>query len=120
MARILIAEDEFLIAMSLAAALEAEDHNVRQAKDGRQAVEVLREFTPDVVVTDYMMPRMDGAELIRTIRGTPGMDGVRVVLMSAVPETTLAPQRLGYDAFLSKPFRETDLVTLIGRILPKA
>lgn len=119
MARILIVEDEFLIAMSLGAALEAEDHHVRRAKDGRQALEVLQEFAPNVVVTDYMMPRMDGAELIRSIRDAPELDGVRIILMSAIPENKLAAQKLAYDAFVPKPFRESEIVKLIDRVLAR-
>ncbi len=117
MARVLIVEDEFLIAMSLAAALEAEEHEVRQARDGRSALGILPEFKPEVVVTDYMMPRMDGAALIRQIRNMPELDGVRIVMMTAIPEETLAPQHLAYDAYLAKPFREADLVALIDRVL---
>ncbi|HET6522733.1 MAG TPA: response regulator [Geminicoccaceae bacterium] len=119
MARILIVEDEFLIALSVAAALQAEEHEVQEARDGRRALELLRGFRPDVVVTDYMMPRMDGAELIRSIRNMPGLDGVQIVLMSAVPENTLAAERLAYDAFLQKPFREDELVALVGEAIAR-
>ena len=117
MARVLLVEDEFLIASMLEAALEAAGHEVRQAGNGRRALEVLRGFRPDVVVTDYMMPRMDGAELIRRIRGTPELDGVHVIVMTALPEGTLAAQRLPYDAYLGKPFREAELLALITRVL---
>ena len=119
MARILVVEDEFLIAMAVASVLEAEDHEVREARDGGRAVEVLKGFHPDVVVTDYMMPRMDGAELIRAIRGMPGLNGARVILMSAVPEAALASERLAYDAFLRKPFREDELVAVVRDALAK-
>lgn len=119
MARILIVEDEFLIAMSLGAALEAEDHDVRRARDGRQAIDVLEEFAPDVVITDYMMPRMDGAELIRRIREVPELNGVPIILMSAVPEERLAVEEVAYDAFVSKPFRESEIVALIARVLAR-
>jgi DNA-binding response OmpR family regulator len=119
MARVLVVEDEFLIAMSLVAALEAEEHEVRQARDGRQALDVLGDFRPDVVVTDYMMPRMDGAELIRRIRGTPELGGVRVIMMTAIPEGKLASERLPYDAYMPKPFREAELVARVEQLAGK-
>ncbi len=119
MARILVVEDEFLIAMAVASVLEAEDHEVREARDGGKAVEVLRGFRPDVVVTDYMMPRMNGAELIHAIRRNPDLERARVILMSAVPEATLAAQHVAYDAFLQKPFREDELVALVRATLTR-
>ena len=49
----------------------------------------------------------------------PRLDGVQIVLMSAVPENTLAAERLAYDAFLQKPFREDELVALVGEAIAR-
>ncbi|HET6467903.1 MAG TPA: response regulator [Geminicoccaceae bacterium] len=116
MARILIVDDEALIAMSLEFALTAQGHEVRTAVNGRRALEVLDGFTPDVVVTDYMMPRMDGAELIRAVRERPGLAGARIVLITAIEKARVDRDAVSYDAFVRKPFLEDDVVELVDRL----
>lgn len=117
MARILIVEDEFLIAASLEMALGEAGHAVRLAGNGRDALKAMDGFPPDVVVTDYMMPLMDGAELIARLRADPARSGLRIVLATAISQDALAGRVDGYDAYLSKPVREVDLLATIDRLL---
>lgn len=117
MARVLLVEDEFLIAMSAEGILEEAGHEVAHASDGRQALEVLAEMTPDLVLTDYMMPRLDGAGLIRAIRGDRRLRDVPIILMTAVPADKIATMKLPIDAFLQKPFTNEELERVVARIL---
>ena len=71
--------------MALVDELERLGHVVRDAQDGAVALALLDSFTPDVVVTDLMMPKVDGAGLIRGLRGRPGPP-IPVVLITGVPE----------------------------------
>jgi CheY-like chemotaxis protein len=72
--------------------------------------------TPDLVFLDYMMPVMDGAGLLRGMAADPSLRGMPVVMMSSLPEATVAERCLGYTAFMRKPFKITDVFTerLIG------
>lgn len=119
MTRILIVEDEVLIGMALDLALKAEGYETRHVTDGQKALAALGEFHPDVVVTDYMMPRMDGAALIEAIRNMPEAKGMHIILMSAIPEETINTKKLGYDAFLQKAFRYAVLREMLERVLKK-
>ena len=117
MARILIVEDESLIAASLETAHDEAGHVVRLAGNGREALKVLNGFSPDVVVTDYMMPLMDGAELIARLRADPERAGLHIILATALTPDALDGRVDGYDAYLSKPVREVDLLATIDRLL---
>jgi CheY-like chemotaxis protein len=111
MAQVLVAEDEAFTAMALVDELERLGHVVRDARDGGRALALLDSFVPDVVVTDLMMPDVDGAALIRGLRGRPGPQ-IPVVLITGVPEVKL-PHGLAYDAYLGKPVDYRQLGRLI-------
>ena len=113
-ARILIAEDEAFTAMALVDALEARGHAVRDAPDGEVAIEMLGSFIPDVVVTDLMMPGVDGAALIAHVKSALDPP-VPVILITGVPESKL-PKDLAYDAYLGKPIDYDQLGRLIDRL----
>lgn len=117
MAHVLLVEDEFLIAMSAEGILEEAGHAVAHASDGRQALDVLTSMTPDLVLTDYMMPRLDGAGLIRAIRNVGRLREIPIILMTAVPADKIAGMQLPIDAFLQKPFSDAELERVVARIL---
>lgn len=116
-ARILVVEDESGILAALTLLLDMEGYRVTEATNGRQALECLRAGAPDLVITDYMMPYMDGAELMRQIRQDPELTGLPIILLSAaLPEDTdLAGLA---DATLSKPVSIDELLDAIARLLP--
>jgi len=117
MARILIVEDEMLIGMALEAALKAEGYETRHVTDGQKALAALEEFHPDVILTDYMMPRMDGEALIQAVRSKPDARETPIILMSAIPEETFVAKETDYDLFLQKAFRYTVLLEMLERVL---
>ncbi len=111
MARVLIAEDEAFTAIALVETLERQGHLVRDAADGEAAIAALSEFHPDILVTDLMMPKIDGAALIRHVRASEG-PALPVILVSGVPEAKL-PEDIAYDAYLGKPIDHAEL----GRVV---
>ncbi len=111
MARVLVAEDEAFTAMALVDGLQEHGHTVRDAADGALAIKALDGFKPDVLVTDLMMPNVDGAALIRHVRREIGA-AIRVILISGVPEAKL-PGDIHYDAYLGKPVDHQTLADLI-------
>jgi CheY-like chemotaxis protein len=111
MATILVVDDEPAIRELLVEILREEGHAVLTAGDGLQASEVLGRVVPDLVVTDVMMPRLDGPGLTRWMRERDALRGVPVVLLSAVARPD--GDGRGDVAFLAKPF---DLGALLAAI----
>ena len=117
MGTVLVVDDEFGIAELIDAVLAVEGHRVLTAANGRQGLEVLAKERPDLVFLDYMMPVMDGAGVLRGMAADPSLKGVPVVMMSSMPEATVAERCSGYATFLRKPFRIFDVVALAERLL---
>jgi two-component system response regulator AtoC len=114
--KILLADDEPTIRLSIADALEDAGHTVRTAKDGADAWEVLIDEPIDLVLTDIRMPRMDGITLFRRIRSEyPTVD---VILMTAYAEIddAIAAMKDGALDYLTKPFDVEELMVRIGRL----
>jgi len=117
MATILVVEDEYAIAELLRDMLQEEGYAVVLASNGSQALEQLAETRPDLILSDVMMPGMDGRALTRALRTDPHYRSIPIVLMSAgrAPDQGID----GYDAYISKPFNlymVLDTVTeLLGR-----
>jgi CheY-like chemotaxis protein len=103
---ILLVEDEFSIATVLGSILEEEGYHVLVAANGQQALSLLAEAptVPDLVVTDYMMPLLDGVGLARALRAEAAWQNIPIIMMSAVPESAVRREFDGYRAFLRKPF----------------
>lgn len=110
--RIVLAEDNADLRGYIRAMLTKYGHEVVTAGDGVEAWEMIRRDPPDVIVSDIMMPRMDGYELLRSVRGTPETQGIPVILITAKPglEAKLKGLEHGADAYLTKPvnIRELD------------
>jgi len=115
MASVLVVEDEAFTVMALVDELADLGHTVRDAMDGEEAMGVLETFSPDILVTDFMMPKMGGDALIRHMRARGGRM-IPVVLISGLPESRL-PTGIGYDAYLGKPLDDGALARLIDRLL---
>jgi CheY-like chemotaxis protein len=113
MAVVLVVDDEFGIAKLLHDALVDEGHRVLLATNGRQALEKATVELPDLVITDFMMPVMDGASLVHTFAADPVLRKVPIAIMSSLPEATVAERCSGYSFFIPKPFRLFELVDLI-------
>ncbi|HYH40008.1 MAG TPA: response regulator [Azospirillum sp.] len=117
MKTILLVEDEFGIAGVLTLLLEDEGYRVMSAANGRQALNRLAEARPDLVVTDFMMPLLDGAALGEAMRANPAWKDIPIVMMSAVPEAAVRDRFDGYTAFLRKPFPIPAFFDLITGVL---
>jgi PAS domain S-box-containing protein len=109
--KVLIVDDLEINRRLLASFLDATGFELRQAENGREAVEIFRQWTPDIVLMDMSMPVMDGYEAIRMIRSTPaGADAVIIaVTSSAFEDERHKIKECGADAHLGKPFKEADL-----------
>jgi CheY-like chemotaxis protein len=117
MATVLVVEDEFGIADLIEAVLEDEGHHIVMAANGKLGLEMLAQERPHLVFLDYMMPVMDGASMLRSMTADPSFSDIPVVMMSSLPEATVAERCTGYTAFMRKPFKITDVVSLTKRLL---
>jgi CheY-like chemotaxis protein len=118
MATVLVVEDEFAISDLLEMVLTDEGHQVLVAFNGRQGLERLAEGPrPDLVISDYMMPVLDGPGLLRTMRENDAQRDIPYIIMSSMPEANVRERIDGYAAFVRKPFRLSAFVQLIATIL---
>jgi DNA-binding NarL/FixJ family response regulator len=104
--RVLLADDQALVRMGLRALLDAQDdiEVVGEAEDGEAALRMAAEFTPDVVLMDIRMPRMDGLEATRRIVQDRQLDRTRIVILTTfdVDEYVFEALRVGASGFLVK------------------
>jgi CheY-like chemotaxis protein len=118
MAIVLIVEDEFAIADLLEMVLTDEGYRVLTAANGRQGLERLADGPlPDLVISDYMMPLLDGAGLLQAMRNAEAHRDIPCIIMSSVPEANVRERVNGYTAFVRKPFQLAALVQLVATIL---
>jgi signal transduction histidine kinase len=118
-ALILVADDNAENRAVAKATLEDEGYDVVLASDGEQAVAAFAERSPDCVLLDIKMPKMDGIAACREIRALPGGKEVPVVFLTALRdvETFDRAQLAGGDDFMSKPYRTTELVVRVEAAL---
>lgn len=98
---ILLVEDEPGLAKLMTFLLEDEGFEVIVATNGREGLKLLAQQPPELIITDYMMPEMNGAEMIRSIRADAAYDAIPILLMSAALPPDLVRQSLA-DRFLAK------------------
>jgi CheY-like chemotaxis protein len=118
--RILLVDDERSSAEVLALILAGEGYQVTLAPDARQALERMNEATPDLLVCDFMMPGMNGADLVKAVRQLPGYERLPVILISGAPEAALRRYAVQYEAFLRKPFGLEEFLQTLHRVRPAA
>jgi CheY-like chemotaxis protein len=120
MAVVLVVDDEVGIANLLSDVLSDEGHRVIVAANGHEGLKRAEEERPDLVITDFMMPVMDGAQLIEALADHPDLKGVPIYLMSSAPEAAIRDRCSGYALFIRKPFRIYDVVDLVARVVSPA
>lgn len=117
--RILIADDEPNIVMSLEFLMKHEGFEVEVANDGEAALQAVEERTPDLILLDVMMPKMTGFEVCQRIRTNPRWQGVKIIMLTAKGRDTEVAKGLGLgaDAYMTKPFSTKDLVAQVKQLL---
>lgn len=119
--RLLVVDDEPKLLLAVAAVLRSEGFDVTTARNGRDALVQIARSVPDLVVSDILMPQMDGFALARHLRSADHTKLVPIVFLTAKGDTRDRVEgfRTGIDAFLSKPFEPDELVAVIRSILDR-
>jgi len=116
--KILICEDEEIMLTALAFRMRRHGFEVITAEDGRQAVQIIGEHQPDIIVSDIMMPHLSGLQLLEMVRQEMKSE-VPVIIISALEreETILEAFRKGANDFIAKPFKPNELILRIKSII---
>ena len=118
MATVLIVDDELPLRSLLAMVVREAGYTAVLAANGRQALELIGRQRPDLVLSDVMMPLLNGAALCRELKLAVDTASIPVILMSTAGNVMW--RGAGADAFLAKPFDIEDVEALLERWLPKA
>ncbi len=117
--KILIADDEANIVISLEFLMKREGFEVLVANDGDEAVRRIRAERPDLVLLDVMMPKKSGFEVCQEVKADPALQGVRILMLTAKGRDTEVAKglALGADAYMTKPFSTRELVDRVRSLL---
>ena len=116
---VVMADDDVEIRMILNRTVRALDCDVMQAEDGEQALELIIENQPDLVILDVMMPNISGWEVCKYIRSNPRLEKTPVVMLTAIGKTVneMTSPLYGADVYLDKPFDIDEVEAVVSRLL---
>jgi DNA-binding response OmpR family regulator len=117
--KILIADDNENIRDALTYLLEDEGYSLSMAKDGSDALKKTREFLPDILFLDIMMPEMNGYEVCRVIKNDPQLKKIYVIMLTAKGQVAEQERgkEVGADEYIVKPFSPMEILSKIKNIL---
>lgn len=118
---ILIIEDNTDLQSFLSQLLMAEGYEVQVAKDGMEGIEKAVELLPDLVVSDVMMPKMDGLQVVQKLKSTFATDHIPIIILTAKVsfDSMLDGLSVGADDYLSKPFKSQELMLRVSNQLKR-
>jgi chemosensory pili system protein ChpA (sensor histidine kinase/response regulator) len=118
---VMVVDDSITVRKITGRLLEREGYRVLTAKDGLDALEQLKGELPAVMLVDIEMPRMDGFDLARNVRGDPRTMDIPIIVISSrtAPKHRSRAAELGVNAFLGKPYEEAELVRQIAALAPR-
>jgi len=117
--RVLIVDDEKNIVISLEFLLEQAGYQYEIARDGAEAIDMIGQFLPDLILLDVMMPQINGFEVCRRIRENPDWLSMKIIMLTAKGQEAEIEKglALGANAYISKPFSTKLLMKKIREIL---
>ena len=120
-ARIIVCDDEPHIVRAISLKFSRVGFDVHGAADAEACWELLRRHPPALLITDFTMPGMNGAQLVRRIRETPALADLPVIMLTArgfeLAEQSIELNRLGLAAIVNKPFSPRELVVKVYEVL---
>jgi DNA-binding NarL/FixJ family response regulator len=119
--RLLVVDDDPGLLLAVSETLRAEGYDVKTARRGAEALVIVAQSLPDLIISDIRMPGMDGYQLVKNLRSNARTRLVPIVFLSAKDETTdrISGFRSGVDAYLTKPFEPEELAAVVAAILQR-
>jgi len=117
--KILIVEDEGISRTLLMATLEKAGYQVFQAKDGEDAFSVAKAVRPELIISDVVMPEMDGSRLIKRVRQSEFGKKIPFIILTAHNQMQGYFELMDVEDFITKPFDPEDLISRIERVFEK-
>lgn len=129
--KVLTADDEHQVREIIATMLQENDYIPLQAKNGEEAMKVIREDTPDLIILDVLMPEKSGIKLYRELKTNASLKKIPVVICSGIARRTFlrthaVPTKLGQEsipapeAYMEKPVKPEALAKVIKKLLAEA
>ena len=119
MANIVVCDDEPHIVQGLRYLFETDNHDVRVAHNGQEALDLIAEDLPDLLVTDIMMPKLSGFDVVERLRSSPETASLLIIMLTAKGQRSDAvyARELGASEFVTKPFSPIQLRELVRGLL---
>jgi len=119
MTKVLLVEDEDALRETLEEILELSDIQVNSVGSAEDALVILKTWIPDLIISDIMMPGMNGFELIKILKGKAGLKNVPVIFLSALASEDDQNRGLeaGANGYVTKPFKSVELISLIKKLI---
>lgn len=113
--KILAVDDENDVLLIIKTALLSEGFDVKTAPSGSEGLQIAREFQPDLVILDVMMPEMSGFDVLNQMREEPGLKSIPVIMLTGVADKEKIREALdiGVNYYIVKPFEFHDLVSKV-------
>ena len=120
--RILIVEDQAVISSMLRMRLEANNYEVMTAADGQEGLEKAHKESPNLIILDIMLPKMNGYQICQLLKADPKYKAIPIIISSGrtPQEIRKVGKEMGADAFVSKPFEAEELLSKMKELLEKA
>lgn len=119
MANILVVEDHVDARQLMRDLLEGLEHTVTEAGDGLEAVKLVMSTKFDLVIMDLMMPTASGDSALKFMRGTPGMETLPILVVSAHPDVARIARQNGATDWIAKPISINELYAKLDKLLAK-
>lgn len=118
---VLVVEDDPVILRLLEVNFDLEGFSVLLAHDGEEGIDVARAERPDIVVSDIMMPKVSGIELVQALKADEATAAIPIILLSAKAQTSDLKHGMdaGADDYITKPFEPLDLVDRVNALLSR-
>jgi DNA-binding response OmpR family regulator len=118
---VLVVEDDPVILRLLEVNFELEGFGVVLAHDGAEGLEAARTQRPDIVISDIMMPKMSGIELVEALKADDATASIPIILLSAKAQTgdLKSGMDAGADDYITKPFEPLDLIDRVNALLSR-
>lgn len=118
--KILVVDDDQVVIEMLESGLSRNGYQVGSAQTGKDALELVQSFRPDLIILDVIMPGMDGTEVARILRENERTRKIPIIFLTVLwekNETSMAPDDFGVNIVIGKPFRIDEMLEKVQKLL---